>query len=212
MSKIQSFFETSRNYIISVGNNHHNSAANSVPDAAKHELDITLALAEEIVLGNKFQRISRKQPTSMQLEKSLAVGCWMRTACSHRGFTYVGVDNYTISRFDIDGNQTQNFIQLLNYPITIRAHQDQLFVLVYGNPNQVLVYDLNGNQVKSWNHSDKDGSASGNILCIINNRIITADVTNQRISVYSLDGKTEKDSMSSNAKQHPCLHVCSSRR
>ena len=90
MSKIQSFFETSRNYIISVGNNHHNS----VPDAAKHELDITLALAEEIVLGNKFQRINRKPPTSMQLEKS--------------GFTYVGVNNKTINRFDSEGNQTQN--------------------------------------------------------------------------------------------------------
>ena len=144
MSKIQSFFETSRINIISVGNNHHNSAANSVLDAAKHELDITLALAEEIVLGNKFQRINRKPPTSMQLEKSLTVGSGMLTTCSHRGFTYVGVDNYTISRFDSEGNQTQNFISLPHYAITIRAHQDQLFVLIYGQPYQIMVYNLHG--------------------------------------------------------------------
>ena len=93
----------------------------------------------------------------MQLEKSLAVGSGMYTACHHRGFTYVGVSN-VISRFDIDGNQTQHFIRLPNYPITIRAHQNQLFVLVYGSPYQVMVYDLNGNQVKTWNHTDKNRS------------------------------------------------------
>ena len=105
MSRIKSaFFKTSRINIISVGNNHHNSAANSVPDAAKHELDITLALAEGIVLDNKFQRINRKPPTSMQLEKSLAVGSGMYTTCTYKGFTYVGVSN-AISRFDSDGNR-----------------------------------------------------------------------------------------------------------
>ena len=64
MSKIQSFFETSRNNIISVGNNHHNSAANSVPDAAKHDLDITLALAEEI---SSRQQISKDQQETTDL-------------------------------------------------------------------------------------------------------------------------------------------------
>ena len=128
----------------------------------------------------------------MQLEKSLTVGSGMCTACSHRGFTYVGVNNKAISRFESEGNQTQNFIQLLNYPITIRAHQNQLFVLVNGNPYQVMVYDLNGNQVKSWNHSDRNGWWCGNKLCIINNQIIAADITNQRITVYSLDEKTER--------------------
>ena len=127
----------------------------------------------------------------MQLEKSLAVGPGMYTACTYKGFTYVGVSN-VISRFDSEGNQTKNFIQLPNQAITIRAHQDQLFVLVNGNPYQVMVYNLNGNQVKSWNHSDKNGPWLGNKLCIINNQIITADVTNQRITVYSLDGKTER--------------------
>ena len=128
----------------------------------------------------------------MQLEKSLAVGSGMFTACHHRGLTYVGVDNYTISRFDIDGNQTQNFICLPNYPITFRANQDQLFVLVYGSPYQVMVYDLNGNQVKTWNHTDKNRSWNGNKLCIINNQVLAVDITNQRITVYSLDGKTER--------------------
>ena len=96
------------------------------------------------------------------------------------------------SRFDNEGNQTKNFIQLPYHAITIRAHQDQMFVLVNGNPYQVMVYDLNGDQVKTWNHTDKNRSWNGNKLCIINNQVLAVDVTNQRITVYSLDGKTER--------------------
>ena len=55
-----------------------------------------------------------------------------------------------------------------------------------------MVHDLHGQQMKSWNHSDSNSAYYGNKLRILGNKIFTAHVTNQRISVYTLDGKTER--------------------
>ena len=98
-------------------------------DARKRELDIALTLANARIIGDKLQIIKRKPPTSMQHVKSIAFDAGTNTACNYEGFSYIGIDNKSISRIDGNGNQTKNFIQLLNCPITIKAHQDQLFVL-----------------------------------------------------------------------------------
>ena len=117
-------------------------------DAGKRELDIALTLANDLVIGDKLQIIKRKPPTSMPRLKSIAFDTGMNTTCNYKGFTYVGIDSNSISRIDSDGNQTKN--------LTIRAHQDQLLVLIYGAPYQIMVYNLHGQQMKSWNHSDSN--------------------------------------------------------
>ena len=101
-------------------------------DTGKHELDVALTLANELFIGEKLQIINRKPPTSMQRLKSIAFDPGMNTTCNYKGFTYVDIDSNSISRIDSDGNQNKNFIQLPKAPVTIRAHKDQLFVLIYG--------------------------------------------------------------------------------
>ena len=161
-------------------------------DARKRELDIALTLANDLVIGDKLQIIKRKPPTSMQRLKSIAFDTGMNTTCNYKGFTYVGIDNRSISRIDRNDNESKNFIQLPNSPLNIRAHKDRLFVLIYGQPYKIMAYDLHGQQMKSWDHTVGNGSWRGNKLWIVGNEIFTADVTNRRISVYNLEGKTER--------------------
>ena len=156
-------------------------------------MDIALTLANAMVIGDKLQVIKRKPPTSMQHLKSIAFDTGLNTACNYKGFTYVGIDNRSISRIDRNDNESKNFIQLPNSPVNIRAHKDRLFVLIYGQPYKIMVYDLHGQQMKSWDHTDGNGSWRGNKLWIVGNEIFAADVSNQRIYVYTLEGKTERE-------------------
>ena len=71
-----------------------------------------------------------------------------------------------------------------------------------------MVYDLHGQLVKSWNHTDRNVSYLGNKLCIIENQVITVDVTDQRISVYSLEGKTERQIPFSQMQNNAYVSMC----
>ena len=171
-------------------------------------MDVALTLANELVIADKLRIMKRKLPASMQHMKSIPFDAVLSTACYYQGFTYICINNKSISRIDGDGNQTKNFLRLPNRPITVRAHQDQLLVLIKGQPYQIMVFDLHGQQMKSWNHTDRNASDLGNKLCIIDNQIITVDVTNQRISVYSLEGKTERQIPCSQMQNNAYVSMC----
>ena len=70
---------------------------------------------------------------------------------------------------------------------------DQLFILEYGQPYKIRVYNLNGHLVNSWNHTDTSGYRYGNKLFLSKNEVFVADVFNQQIVVYNLDGKLNQN-------------------
>lgn len=155
-------------------------------------LDISAALrtVDNIVFGELIGH--KPPPTSMRLVKQLASNPYCWASCGYKGVTYVALNNGSVNRIDVTGSRTPDFITLPRPILSIRAHQDQLFILIRGRPYQLYVYDLNGKQVASWIHADMNGNGEGNRLCISKNQIFVADASNQRITVYDLVGNVLK--------------------
>ena len=50
------------------------------------------------------------------------------------------------------------------------------------------MYDLSGQRITSWQHSDYSVSNLGNKMAVIGNQVIVGDLSNERLTVYSLTG------------------------
>jgi outer membrane protein assembly factor BamB len=123
--------------------------------------------------------------------------------------TYVGLGFGSINRIDEAGNKTSDFIKLPSNIITIRAHQDRLYILMYGQTYKIYVYDLNGQQITSWDHSDSNGDYFGNKLCVVRNQILVPDATNKRITNYNLNGKVMRQIPCPTIPTNDYLSMCS---
>ena len=140
------------------------------------------------MIGEKLSKPGSKPPASLRLLKQLPDNNYCHTVCSHRGVTYVGLYDGSINRIDGSGRLTAKFIKLPRQILTIRAYQDRLYILL-AKQSSIHVYNLEGQQLFSWEHADTAGSYVGNKLCIISGQIYVNDISNKRITVYDLNGK-----------------------
>ena len=129
---------------------------------------------------------NRKPPTKMKFIRSMDVGSNCNTVCSYKGYVYVGLSVYSIDRINEQGGVTDKFITFQNLVITVRAHQERLHTLVYGQPYQIFVHDLKGQVITSWNHPDTNSACCGTKLVFVNHQLLAPESTNQRITVYNL--------------------------
>ena len=144
------------------------------------------------MIGEKLSKPSSKPPTSLRLLKQLPDNTYCYTVCSHRGVTYVGLLDGSVNRKDATGRLTQAFIKLPNQIRAIRAHEDRLYI-VLENMSATYIYNLDGQWVSSWAH---DRTSSGNIgcdFCIVGEEIFVNDTSEQRITVYDLNGTLVRD-------------------
>ena len=145
---------------------------------------------DDVIFCDQSQRMNiRSPPIGLQLVKEIKVGNYCNTVCHYKGYTYVGLENGAIHRIDDQGNVTSEFIKLAKYVLSIRAHDDQLFILMYDQPYKILVYDLNGSHIRTWDHADRNGSFYGNKISIVQNQLAIPDVTNKRITLYTPAGE-----------------------
>lgn len=107
--------------------------------------------------------------------------------CHHELITYIGHTGNAIDRVDAEGGLTKNFIKLKNAVISVRAHKDQIFVLVYGQPYKINTYDLSGQLISSRAHGDRnETSVSGNKMCITQEHLVVCNLSHQKIDCYPL--------------------------
>ena len=158
------------------------------------EIKAALVPQNDLEVGCELATEAHKPPNSMQFLSQLSGNHSNPvTACRYKGVTYVGLGNGTINKVDNLGNNTANFLKLPHAVITIRAHMDQLFILEYGAPYKIHVYNLNGRLVKSWNHTNTSGAYYGNKLFVSENEMFVADAFNQQIVIYDLSGKLTRN-------------------
>ena len=131
----------------------------------------------------------RSPPTGIQFVKETKVGSCCFTMCHYKGYTYVGLQNGAIDRIDDQGDVSSKFIKLAKQAISIRAHNDQLFILMYDQPYKIFVYDLNGSHIRTWDHPDRNGNCFGNKISIVQNQFAIFDVTNKRVTLYTPAGE-----------------------
>ena len=142
------------------------------------------------MIGEKLSKPGSKTLTSLRLLKQLPHNKFCYTVCRHKGVTYVGLNDGSINRIDASGKLTA-FIKFPRQIHTIRAYQDRLYILL-AKQSSIYVYNLEGQQVSSWEHADTAGTCLGNKLCIANGQIFVNDLSNQRITVYDLNGNVLK--------------------
>ena len=164
--------------------------ASFVLEKEKRETELVVYHTDDVILCDRSQHMSiRLPPTGLQLEREIKVGYECNTVCHYKGYTYVGLEYGAVDRIDDQGNVTSVFIKLPNNIISIRALNDQLFILTYDEPYIMFVFDLNGSQIHTWNHHDQNIEYYGNKISIIGNQLVVADVTNKRITLYTPAGE-----------------------
>ena len=166
---------------------------------------------DDVILCDLSQRMSiRSPPTGLQLEREIKVGYYCTTVCHYKGYTYVGLGNGAVDRIDDQGNVTSEFIELPNNNnvISIRALNDQLFILTEKEPYIMFVFDLNGSQINTWNHHDENYEYYGSKISIINNQLAVADVTNKRITLYTPAGEVIRHIQCAEITANTCVSMC----
>ena len=183
---------------------------NAVVVEALVEVEAALVPQNNLEVGWELAARTYKPLSSIQLVSQIPDDhVNPHTVCLYKGVTYVGLGNGTINKVDKLGNNTANFIKISSTVITIRAHMDQLFILENENPYKMHVYDLNGHLVKSWNHTDTSGAYHGNKLFVSKNEVFVADVPNQKIVLYDLDGKLKRNVPCPTIKIGDFTSICS---
>lgn len=110
--------------------------------------------------------------------------------CHHKEYTYVCMTGGEICRIDYEGPVQSSFIKLAA-TASIRAHGDRLYCLQKSSPNKLLVYDLSGHLMTSWEIQSALCTSPGNKLCGVTDTkdIVILDPTNRQILFYGIDGK-----------------------
>ena len=147
---------------------------------------------DDVILCDRSQHMSiRSPPTGLQFEREIKVGSYCTAVCHYKGYTYVGLSNGAVDRIDDQGNVTSEFIELPNTVMSIRAFNDQLFILTYDieEPYIMFVFGLNGSQIHTWIHHDINENCYGNKISIIDNQLAVADVGNKHITLYTPAGE-----------------------
>ena len=167
----------------------HRFCLNSFAERETRETELVVHSTDDVILCDRSQHMNiRSPPTGLQFVKKIKVGSNCNTVCHYKGYTYVGLENGAIDRIDDQGNVTLAFIKLVNPVISIRAHNDQLFILMYDLPYKMFLYGLNGSRISTWDHPDRNGNFRGNKISIVRNQLAVPDVTNKRVTTYTSAG------------------------
>ncbi|XP_067944188.1 uncharacterized protein [Watersipora subatra] len=110
------------------------------------------------------------------------------SVCQHRGVTYVGLNNGTVSRIDSYYELHDSLISTSGPVESISLYENRLYLLSYISPRTVGVYDLSGKVIATWQHPCHDKYCS--MLTVAAGCVAVADPPNKRLIIYSLSGKT----------------------
>lgn len=129
-------------------------------------------------------------PTSLELIREIKVNNMPSAVCQSDGQTFVGKADGNIDSVDEHGS-VSNLVNLGNDVIGLLVHDNKLYSLVSGRPQQVYVHDMRGQLLYTWTHADDRTSARQ--MAIVNNELVIADGTKQAFTIYSLTGQFVKD-------------------
>ena len=150
-----------------------------------------LATAESFIISLNNQSVLKniKPPSAINTIKTLSLGYTPRAICQYKGVTYVGSIG-SILQIDSQGNQTIfTSLQSGERVDSIRAKNNRIFVIQnYKSGRRLCIYNMLGQLITSWYHPDRSHFNYGNNLALVGSHVIVGDVSNNRLTVYSLTG------------------------
>lgn len=148
----------------------------------------------EFSIGGHRASLPLRSATGLGLVRQVNTGGSCFSVCQYKSYTYVGLRHGAVDRIDERGKVTLSFIKSSSHVISIRAHNDRLYMLVYGQPYKVCVYVLTGQLINSWHHPGGtyylwiSASHLGNKISIIGDQLAAADTVAKRLILYKLNG------------------------
>lgn len=127
-------------------------------------------------------------PKSLSLLKSIDAGSNCSSVCHYKGYTYVGQENGAVDRIDMNYQIQASFIKMDSYVGGIIVYEDNIYLLVFSGTPVVHVRDMEGKEVRKWNHSDAGSSQGPNRPAIVGGELIIPSRNNCKLSKYSLTG------------------------
>ncbi|XP_067939610.1 uncharacterized protein [Watersipora subatra] len=143
---------------------------------SSHDIIVEEQKAPSVQLPKSLTRLSSVQLPSRPL-----------SICHNKGNTYIGLEDKTVSRVDIDNNITNQFISTSARVESVTCYKTRLFTLSRTSPLTVSVYSMEGELITSWKHPYH--RSYSDMLVIIKDKVLIADPPNSRITTYSLDGQ-----------------------
>ena len=128
-------------------------------------------------------------PTELTLIREVDVSGRCATVSIYQGHTYVGLNRGEISRIGPDG-KVESFAKLNSHIYGMAINEGLLYTTSGYRPQVVSVHNLNtGKLFHSWNHSDTGLFSSSNLAAIGGDKLVVADRSNKRLTVYTLAGQ-----------------------
>ena len=96
----------------------------------------------------------------------------------------------TLDRVDQQGNIDKAFIKLKHSVVSVTAHEDALFCLMYcdSSPSEISVYDISGKFLRKWNHPGYSGWWGSRMIVINNSQLVVGDWPGKQLIIYSFTG------------------------
>ena len=128
-------------------------------------------------------------PTTLQLIREFKLNDYCITVAASGVDIYVGTVQGKLLKIDNQG-QVQVFGNIGGYIVGLVIHSGALYALnTYTSKIGIFQYDLgSGQQVSFWDHADKS-DRWGSRMVVTQNQLVVADVTNHRLTIYSLTGQ-----------------------
>ena len=127
-------------------------------------------------------------PTTLKLIREVKTDCGCNTVCYHKGYTYIGQSLGAIDRVDKQGKLDKAFIKHSNHVVSVTAHEDVLFCLMYcgeGTPSKISVYDISGKFLWKWNHPAIRGWWGSRLVIFNKSKLAVGDWPCRQIIIYS---------------------------
>ena len=148
------------------------------------QIERKLVSVDKIVIG--ILNTSQGPPTALQLIRVVKIDGDCITVAANGNDVYVGAMGGTILKM----NKLNQFEQFSKVPssniVGLTIHSNTLYFL---NSHGIFQIDLKTMKQSSFfNHADKS-SYRGSRMIVTQNQLVVADITNQRLTIYSLTGQ-----------------------
>ena len=130
------------------------------------------------------------EPVDLKLLKTVKLPAEPVSVCHINGITYAGLENNLLVKISQNDGTFSPFLELDSAVSAVHVYGNEIYVLLH-KMNQVRVYDLDGEYVRSWIH---DSGYNGYCkLRVTNLGVVIPCATKRALTVYDLHGNKIKD-------------------
>ena len=131
-------------------------------------------------------------PKKIELLKKIHLDCTVHCVDLQDDYvTYIGKTNCVVAKVTEFVNNNLN-IKTDRWISGVQVYGNRIYTLIHDyDKNHVVVYDMNGEKITSWNHFSH--STNLNKLVVVADRVVVPSGKTQTLTVYTTEGRLVKE-------------------